>query len=227
MFDHNKYLEDLVSECKFVFGKRLLYVGLQGSYMRGEATEKSDIDVMLVLDRLSVSDMDEYRAILKKLGSFELSCGFICGRDELSRWNPLEICQLKHTTKDVFGSLSDFLPEFSRTDELNYCKLGLGDLYHGLCHRYIHAERERNIESLRCMGKPLFFLIQNLHYLESGDYILTKTALEQAVSEADSAMLARGEINTEADFDRAFSAVFAWCQSAFRRIEAAEKTEID
>ena len=28
------------------FRKRLLYVGLQGSYLRGEADENSDIDVM-------------------------------------------------------------------------------------------------------------------------------------------------------------------------------------
>ncbi|MBQ9141799.1 MAG: nucleotidyltransferase domain-containing protein [Lachnospiraceae bacterium] len=29
------------------FGDRLLYVGLQGSYLRGEATESSDIDIMV------------------------------------------------------------------------------------------------------------------------------------------------------------------------------------
>ena len=103
MFDLNEYLRDLTEECRAVFGERLLYLGLQGSYMRGEATEKSDIDVMVILDRLLVSDMDAYREILVKIGYFEKSCGFICGRDEMLRWNPLEVCQLRHTTKDLYG----------------------------------------------------------------------------------------------------------------------------
>ena len=43
MFDWQSYLQTLISGCKAAFGERLLYVGLQGSYMRGEATENSDI----------------------------------------------------------------------------------------------------------------------------------------------------------------------------------------
>jgi predicted nucleotidyltransferase len=36
------------------FGDRVWFVGLQGSYGRGEATEKSDIDMVVILDELSV-----------------------------------------------------------------------------------------------------------------------------------------------------------------------------
>lgn len=50
MFDLDKYLQDLILNCRSFFGKRLLYVGLQGSHMRGEALESSDIDVMVILD---------------------------------------------------------------------------------------------------------------------------------------------------------------------------------
>ena len=64
MFDLGSYLHDLISCCQAAFGDRLLYVGLQGSYMRGEAHEGSDIDVMVILDRFSVGDMDLYREIL-------------------------------------------------------------------------------------------------------------------------------------------------------------------
>lgn len=49
-FDVDRYLEKLIGECKNAFGARLLYVGLQGSYMRGEANENSDIDVMMMHD---------------------------------------------------------------------------------------------------------------------------------------------------------------------------------
>ena len=219
MFHVDVYLEKLIGACKTAFGDRLLYVGLQGSYMRGEANEDSDIDVMILLEGFSVSDMDAYREILKKIGNYEKSCGFICGRDEMRRWNPLEICHLRHTTKDLFGKLKDFLPSATREDEINFVKLSLGNLYHELCHRYIHADREENTAVFRATCKSLFFLMQNLHYLESGSFAATKRELKEQVSAEDRAVLALAELPDDFDFDAAFRRIFLWCQSAFVRIE--------
>ena len=224
-FDLDSYLNDLILNCRAVFGERLLYVGLQGSYLRGEAHEDSDIDVMLILDQFSVQDMDRYREILKRIGFYERSCGFICGRDELLRWNPLEVCQLCHTTKDLYGTLADYLPSATWEDEVSYVKLSLGNLYHELCHRYIHADRERNIAAFRGTCKGVFFLMQNLHYLESGCFILTKGDLKKAVSEEDRRVLELAELPDGFDFDRAFSVLFAWCQSVFLRAEQLAKKE--
>ncbi len=225
MFDLDSYLNDLISSCQAAFGDRLLYVGLQGSYLRGEAHENSDIDVMVILDQFSVQDMDRYREILKRIGFYERSCGFICGRDELFRWNPLEVCQLRHTTKDLYGTLADYLPSATREDEVNYVKLSLGNLYHELCHRYIHTDRERNIAAFRGICKGVFFLMQNLHYMESGRFVLTKKELKKAVSEEDRRVLELAELPDGFDFDQAFSALFAWCQSAFLRAEQLAKKE--
>ena len=159
MFDLDGYLNNLIPRFLASFGERLLYVGLQGSWRRGEANENSDIDVMVILDRFSVQDMDQYQEILKQVGFFERSCGFICGCEEMLHWNPLEVCQLRHTTKDLFGVLADYLPSATREDEVNYVKLSLGNLYHELCHRYIHADRERNVAAFRGTCKGMFFLI--------------------------------------------------------------------
>ena len=68
MFELNGYLHDLISCCRASFGDRLLYVGLQGSYLRGEAHEGSDIDVMVILDRFSVGDMVHF-AVFDKICS--------------------------------------------------------------------------------------------------------------------------------------------------------------
>ena len=219
MFELNKYLYELISECKSAFGVRLMYVGLQGSYLRGEAKEDSDIDVMVIIDGFSVKDMDEYRGILLKIGHFERSCGFICGREEMSRWNPLEVCQLKNTTKDLYGTLSEFLPYASRQDEINYVKISLGNLYHELCHRYIHTGRENNAAKFRATCKGLFFLIQNLHYLESGEFVTTNSKLKVSGPEEDRRALTLAELPDDYDFDKAFSFLISWCQDAFRRID--------
>ncbi|MBQ7172416.1 MAG: nucleotidyltransferase domain-containing protein [Clostridia bacterium] len=219
MFDVNCYLQNLTEECKNAFGSRLLYVGLQGSYMRGEATEKSDIDVMIILENFSAADMDIYREILKKNENDEKSCGFVCGRGEITRWSPLEVCQLRHTTKDLFGELNGFLPSSSREDEINYVKLSLGNVYHELCHRYIHADREKNIAKFRGTCKSMFFLIQNLHFLESGTFAVTKRELKERVSAEDRALLEMAELPDDYDFDTAFRTLFCWCQNAFIRAD--------
>ncbi|MBQ6715695.1 MAG: nucleotidyltransferase domain-containing protein, partial [Clostridia bacterium] len=49
MFIAEKYVLSLLSLLKKDFGERLLYVGLQGSYLRGEENEDSDIDIMVVI----------------------------------------------------------------------------------------------------------------------------------------------------------------------------------
>ena len=219
MFDLDSYLNDLISNCRTAFGDRLLYVGLQGSYLRGEAHGGSDIDVMVILDRFSVEDMDIYRDILKEIGFYEKSCGFICGKEEMKRWNPLEVCQLRHATKDLFGVLTDFLPSATREDEINYVKFSLGNLYHEICHRYIHADRNKNARKFRDTCKSVFFLIQNLYYLESGRFVLTKRELKEAVSPEDRLVLELAELPDGFDFEPAFAALFSWCQAAFTRID--------
>ena len=219
MFDLDSYMNALILSCRAAFGERLLYVGLQGSYLRGEAHENSDIDVMVILDRFSVQDMDRYREILKKIGFYERSCGFICGKDEMKRWNPLEVCQLRHTTKDLVGVLTDYFPPATREDEINYVKLSLGNLYHELCHRYIHEDRDKNAARFRGTCKSVFYLIQNLHFLESGHFILSRKDLKEAVAKEDRIVLEMAELPDEYDFDQAFSSLFTWCQRAFVRIE--------
>ena len=219
MFDLDKYLADLILNCRMAFGERLLYMGLQGSRLRGEAHENSDIDVMVILDRFSVRDMDTYRKILKEIGFYEKSCGFICGKDEMRRWNPLEVCQLRQTTKDLVGNLTDYLPPATREDEINYVKLSLGNLYHELCHRYIHADRNKNTARFRGTCKNVFYLVQNLHFLESGHFILRRKDLKEAVPEEDRIVLEMAELPDDYNFDQAFTSLFAWCQSAFARTE--------
>ncbi|MBQ6174679.1 MAG: nucleotidyltransferase domain-containing protein [Clostridia bacterium] len=225
MFDLNKYLADLILNCRSAFGERLLYVGLQGSRLRGEAHENSDIDVMVILERFSVRDMDTYRDILKKIGFYEKSCGFICGKEEMKRWNPLEVCQLRHTTKDLVGVLTDYLPSATREDEINYVKLSLGNLYHELCHRYIHADRDKNAAKFRGTCKSVFYLIQNLHFLESGDFILSRKDLKEAVMKEDRSVLELADLPDGYDFDQAFSSLFVWCQRTCDRMERLGASE--
>lgn len=219
-FQIEVYMNDLFALLKEKFSGRLLYVGLQGSYLRGEATENSDIDVMVVLDELSVSDMADYRAIIRSIGDYERSCGFICGRGELEHWNPLEFFHLLNTTKDYHGVLSALVPAHTREDIRNCVKMNVCNLYHEICHRYIHGGDERSAECLPFAYKSVFFILQNLHYLETGVFAGNNADLLQRVSGLDRQVLEKSielRVVDHFDFDEAFSLLFAWCKEVMER----------
>ncbi len=221
MINVEQYLTNLTDRLLDVFGKRLLYIGLQGSYLRGEATENSDIDVMVVLDTLSVSDLNAYRRAIMEVGHFELSCGFLCGRKELRHWSPLEIGYLLHTTKDIYGVLSDFTPKYLGNDIRAYIKIGLCNLYHELCHRYVHAPDNRNLADLTASYKSVFFILQNLFFLDHGQFMTTKNDLLLVLDPEDRIVLQRAlDLSHGAifDFDETFEILFSWCQSTLHSV---------
>lgn len=165
--------------------------------------------------------MQAYQKALVSVGDFDKSCGFICGKADLEHWNPLEICHLLHTTKDYYGALEKLVPAYTMEDERNYVKFSLNNLYHEICHRYIHADREANISRLPMTCKSIFFIMQHLHYLSSGNFIQTKRELLECLQGEDKAILEwsislKGDMDY--DFDGAFSRLFSWCQKALLRI---------
>ena len=221
-FSIDVYCEALKKELLAAFGERLCYMGLQGSYMRAEATDRSDIDIMVILDTLSASDMDIYRNILTKVGHSDRACGFICNRADMKNWNPLEACQLGFTTKDLYGELAAFLPEWTREDELNYIKLSLNNLYHALCHGYIHADREKFKSKLPALAKAAFFILQNTHYLESGEFLLTRTELLNKLDGEDKAVMETVLSDSDSialDFKTHFNRLLGWCQEKLKSIK--------
>ena len=221
MVNIENYLNQLIDLLHQQFGNRLLYVGLQGSYLRNEATDDSDIDVMAVIDKLSVSDLDTYRAIIKSMEYFDKSCGFICSKTDLANWNPLEICHVLHSTKDFYGELCKLTPVYTNEDVRNFVKMSVNNLYHELCHRYIHAAPEKNITKLAGTYKGVFFILQNLYYLTHGKFIVTKAELLPLLDGQNHDVLQRSlDLNNGIahDFQESFTLLFSWCQEIIKTL---------
>lgn len=221
MFQLESYITAFLEALSLQFSDRLVYVGLQGSYLRGEATEDSDLDFMVVLSDLSKEDLDLYRTVIHSLPMPEKTCGFICSKTDLENWNPLEICHLLHTTKDYFGELSALVPAYTEEDARSFVKLSVGNLYHELCHRYLHAGKEKSIRHFPGTLKGVFFILQNLYYLKTGEFLQTKKQLLQHLEGFDkkilklSIELSRGEAY---DFDTCFSLLLTWCQNTLKTV---------
>ena len=165
-----KYLEKL----KGLFGSRLEFVGLQGSYGRGEATEESDIDVVVILDHAAPKDLAAYSNMLDTLPYRRKMCGFISGHEELENWERSDLFQFYYDTTPILGNM-DFLKEnISREDIRRAVRIGACNLYHMCGHNMIH---EKSPEILKGLYKSSVFTVQAIFYLQTGTYIKKKTDL--------------------------------------------------
>ena len=221
MINLDRYIQTLSSVLKERFAERLCYIGLQGSYLRGEATDRSDIDIMAVIDGLSTSDLVAYRAAIESMEYADRSCGFICSREDLANWNPMELCHVLHSTKDYYGTLSELLPAYTEQDVRNFVKLSINNLYHEICHRCIHASAEHNVEALPMTYKGVFFILQNLHYLRSGIFAQTKAELLPMLDGKDRAVLQRSmdmQRGIAFDFAESFELLFSWCRETIKLV---------
>lgn len=160
-----KVLEDRVDD---MFGDRLVCLGLQGSYARGEATEESDFDAVLILDTVTMSDIQSYREILRWLPHRDKVCGFVSGRDELVNWDRADLIQFCMDTKVIRGSV-DFARKLIQPEDIRRAvHVGACNLYHGAMHAAMH---QRSMGSLAELYKALFFVMRSHLYAQNGLYI--------------------------------------------------------
>ena len=161
------------------FGDRVWFVGLQGSFARGEATENSDIDMVVILDELSASDIETYNAMLDTLPYRELICGFLSGKNEILNWEPSDLFQFYYDTKPVKGSLDELLPLIDDTAVTRAIKTGACNIYHGCVHNMLIDKSE---EILRGLYKSASFVVQAIVFKQTGKYISHQKNLLELVS---------------------------------------------
>ena len=142
MVNIDTWMEAFSHKLKETFGPRLLFLGIQGSYGRGEATEDSDIDVVCVLDKADLADLEAYRALVRQMPEGEKACGFLCGVEELKSWPPYDLCSVVRDTRPVWGSWDALLPPLSREDLAQGVAIGASGLYHAAVHTYLYGEKE-------------------------------------------------------------------------------------
>ena len=150
------------------FGHRVWFVGLQGSYGRGEATETSDLDMVVILDELHPSDIRTYQKMLDTLPHRELLCGFLSGKAELLNWEPADLFQFYHDTTPIRGSLDALLPLLDEDAVARAIKVGVCNIYHGCVHNMIYEKSE---DILRGLYKAASFVVQAICFRQTGTYM--------------------------------------------------------
>ncbi len=173
-FDINIWMKEYLYKLKSLFGSELLFVGLQGSYGRGEATESSDIDAVVILNHVTPEDLKAYSTMLNILPHREKVCGFISGRQELINWERSDLFQFYHDTTPFFGSIDFLLPLISKADIHRAIRIGACNMYHICGHNMVH---EKDSEILKSLYKSASFTVQAVYYAQTDNYIKQKVDL--------------------------------------------------
>lgn len=212
-FDIDVWMKTYLSKLKTLFGSRLLFVGLQGSYGRGEAADSSDIDAVVILDHAAAQDLKAYSAMLDTLPSREKVCGFISGRQELINWERFDLFQFYHDTTPVLGSI-DFLPPLIGKEDIRRAvRTGACNIYHMCGHNIVH---EKDAGILKTLYKSAAFTVQAVHYLQTGSYVKQKAELIPALQPREREILQTGIMlrkqpdMAQAEFETLSELLFNW-----------------
>ena len=212
MIDITTWMNDFLQKLNHTFENRVWFVGLQGSYGRGEATGTSDIDVVVILDELSAEDIQTYNTMLNSLPHRELICGFLSGKQEIMNWEPSDLFQFCHDTTPIKGSLDEVLRVVDESAVKRAIKIGVCNIYHGCVHNMLFDKSE---DILKGLYKSASFVVQAIVFLQTGNYIKHQAELltvanpdEQAIINTFFALKQGGAV----DFIPMSKILFAWAK---------------
>ena len=211
MFNLKDWLAEIVGKIRGRFGKRVVFIGLQGSYKRGEATDTSDVDLVVILDELRIEDLKAYREIVRSMPDYEKACGFISGRAELQNWSKSDLFQFYFETESLYGDLTELIAPPEKDDIRRTVKLSAEALYHAACHSFVFDENPA--ETLSSLYKMTFFILQAEYYLKNNVYIPAKKELLTSLTGADYEIL-QTCINmnlVENGIDEMYERLINWC----------------
>ena len=212
MIDITVWMQNFLQTLNKTFENRVWFVGLQGSYGRGEATETSDIDVVVILDELSAKDIQIYNDMLDTLPHRKLICGFLSGRNEIMNWEPSDLFQFCNDTTPIKGTLDEVFALIDENAINRAIKIGACNIFHGCVHNMLHEKSE---DILRGLYKSASFVVQAIVFKQTGNYIKYQEELLKVVS-SDELVIVENFMNLKnggtVDFSLMSETLFDWAK---------------
>ena len=212
MIDITNWMSNFLQTLNKTFENRVWFVGLQGSYGRGEATETSDIDVVVILDELSAKDIQLYNGMLDTLPHRKLICGFLSGKNEIMNWEPSDLFQFCNDTTPIKGTLDEVFALIDENAINRAIKIGACNIFHGCVHNMLHEKSE---DILRGLYKSASFVVQAIVFKQTGNYIKYQEELLKVVS-SDELMIVENFMNLKnggtIDFSLMSETLFDWAK---------------
>lgn len=180
---------------------RVAFVGIQGSFGRGEAGPESDVDLVVVLDALGAAELAACRGVLEKMPFADRACGFFCDRAALAAWPAFDALQLRLDTSRSTALWRNCCPPWGRRRWTRPFGRRPPALYHAACHTALFdAQPEAALPALQ---KAAFFALRLAHCRRSGQYTAARQSLLPKLEPEERALLGK---------DCTLPALMAWAR---------------
>lgn len=218
MIEIHSWLPKFLQAAEACFGERIFFLGLQGSYARGEARENSDLDLVLILDELSPGDIQSYNDLLNRMPHRNLLCGFLSGKEELLHWDAADLFQFYYDTKAIKGSLDILLALLDEDAIKRAIQVGVCNIYHGCIHNMLYEKSE---DTLKGLYKAASFVVQAICFRQTGRYIHRQQDLLEIVN-AEEKNIVQSFLDIKHgcvfDFQNLSEQLFLWSKACIQKM---------
>ncbi len=183
----DQWLDKFLERLKSTFGGRLVFVGLHGSWARGEGKAESDIDITTVLDQVDPKDLCAFRKIIVSMPNAKNSaCGGLYSIAEEQTLPRFEGAHLFYEYKVLYGTLDDIVKKPTPIDLLEDVRFkASSNLFIARNYLIYPHDPRKVVPRLHYPFKCCFFGLQSWILLCEDRFVALKNDLIDALTDAD------------------------------------------
>ena len=209
--DYEKVLKEFVSQLKSILGEALVMVYLTGSYARGDANDKSDLDIFCIFDNINrhvletVGFCARNTSVAYEVLEINTQCMSVCEYKSIyfENWSEYAVTELNSVL--LYGEELFHAKDIRDALEVSY-KKSLAETIMGVRHYLcVDEPKEKLTHKKICtyILKPLMFALRQERFCITGIYPLSVNDLLNSYSD-DNRILVEYFMDKE-KFDRDIS----------------------
>jgi ADP-ribose pyrophosphatase YjhB (NUDIX family) len=183
----DSWLGDFVSRLRDAFADRLVFVGHHGSWARGEAGGESDIDTIVILDRIEPHDLATYRSVVHSMpGGGRDASGLVNSASEMRSRPRSELLQYFYGCQVLHGSLDGVVECPSAADLIEDARRKASNNLLTARHYLLYPhDLAQKVHGLHYPFKECVYTLQAWMLAQSGRFLPRKEDLLAELADAD------------------------------------------
>jgi predicted nucleotidyltransferase len=166
---------------KKTYGKNLVFIIHHGSWATGEATSDSDVDSLIMLEKITKSELAKLRNILNKK-EFEKFTVLLFSRLDMDNFIPFSRQQFHYGAKVLYGKCP--LPEPTRDEMLIEIRKVADEVGFWSKYLYTHQKQAENIvRKMYWRFKEAIIGLKVYVHWKTGEFPVTKKRLKELLND--------------------------------------------
>jgi predicted nucleotidyltransferase len=176
-----RLLKSFVSLMKKTYGKNLVFIIHHGSWATGEANPESDVDTLVMLEKITRKELDKLRNILSQERHKKLTV-LLFSRLDMDNFIPFGRHQFHYGAKLLYGRCP--LPEPEREEMIIEIKKAADEVGFWSKYLYTHPHLAENVaRKMYWRFKEAIIALKVYVQWKTGEFPLTRKRLKQLLTD--------------------------------------------